>query len=634
MSEKLQLAQTFQSGMLLQRDVENVIWGTGMPQTSVTVQVDSLAPIEAVVTTDGEWELKLPTQAAGGPHQIVVKDEETQISLTNVLYGDVWLLAGQSNMQLWMGRVKARFPEELKNADNSQIRRFKVPQTVDFVNERTDLVGGQWQSVNQDSIADISALGYFFAQKIHADEGVPVGLMETAIGGTPIGSWLSDEEVQRLQAQTLDYEQLRDHDYILQVEQTEATRDAIYWATMDEADQGLQEGWWNGQTNLNDDNTNNASESANPSADNQDWQPTSLTSAWQSPYRDSGVTWLQKTFQIPAELVGTDAEIRLGTMTDGDEVYINGQKVGETGYMYPPRNYEIGPLPQELRVVIRLKICYGNGGLTRGKAHVLVNSDNEVIYDLDQHGPWQIRRGTRRMPDKIEQTFFQNKPSGLFNGMIAPLQKLAVKGFLYYQGESNDKAPKGYGQKLQALITDWRKRFGQGGQPWINVQLPNFALTPELDWVQIRSEQMAALDLPDVALVGTLDIGEYNDLHPTDKKTVGQRVALAAEKLAYQRDVVASGPLAKEALLAGQEIVVVFDDVAPLKQTADIEVELVTDTQILKAVAIIYDQQLRIQIPQGQVVTHVRYAWHVNPTASLYNVFDLPALPFDLAVQC
>ncbi|MED4272176.1 sialate O-acetylesterase [Weissella confusa] len=609
---KLKLADYFQNGVVIQRDEKGSIWGSGHPNQAVSVLLDGEQIGRNVADEHGDWQVDYEAVAADGrSHRIAVMQGDDVITLTDVHFGDVYLLAGQSNMQIWMGRLKERYHHEIEKADYPSIRSFQMTETVDFVTEHTN-PAGKWIKAVPNEINDMSGVGYFMAKNLFLKQDVPIGLISSAIGGTPIEAWLADDEIQRLKLQTADYDQLRDDAYVADVKRHEGDAINAYSHMRDDQDLGLQKQWHKADQDFTT------------------WDEVPLTAVWPEAFRMAGVTWLHKTIRLPETVVGQLLELRLGTLTDADQVFVNGQQIGETGYMYPPRNYEFVAQTAEIEIVIRLKIDQFGGGFTRGKRHVIVDAQKNEVIDLDTHGLWHIKRGTPRLSDAPTQTFFQYKPSGLFNGMIAPLTKLALSGVVYYQGESNDTAPNNYSQKLVALVNDWRRRWHKPELPFAVVQLPNFGLTPERDWTTIRAEQqIATQQLTQTELIVTIDVGEYNELHPLQKAPVGQRVADTMNHLVYGETTNRS-PLAVGAHRHDDQIMVSFDIQTSFKQVDEIVVELLESDGWKRRTALIGLDGLIIQAT-GEV-ERVRYAWSVNPTATLFTVNGVPVAPFDLVI--
>lgn len=609
----LHLSPLFGDGAVLQRDKQVVIWGTATKNHRISANLGGEKK-QTIADQDGNWSVVFSPHFAGEKTQLIVQDDQTVIVSNDIIFGDVWLLGGQSNMQLWMKRVATRYPDEIEKSNNSNIRSFTVPQVYEFNEPRQDITGGCWEYAVPGKIDNFSAIGYFMAKKLHDRLKIPIGLITTAIGGTPIEAWIPKECLSSMGILTEEYHKLQDNTYIQNIINLEDSQDQFYDDNMTKHDPGLIEHY----EQINFDDTT--------------WKKIELTDVWPVDFQAPGVIWLRKKLKIPKTFVGLPGQIHLGTIADADEVYVNGQKIGETGYKYPSREYDISSLKNEMIIAIRIRIFYGDGGFTKGKNHYINTSFGQI--NLDQMGPWQIKR-TVSLPIKHQRTFFQYKQTGLYNGMIAPLHQIAMKGIVFYQGESDTNRPENYGSKFQRMIQAWRNQFNQGSLPFIFVQLANIDLEPEHDWARLREEQRQALSLDNTGMVTTIDVGEYNDLHPTNKRTVGERAARVALKLAYSENVVATGPSPIDAVVQDRKIVIRYINGMGL-YGKKIEMDLLTNHYQYQLAGVIINQTVVLTLPDDLTIERgwrLRYAWANNPKSILYNVYHLPAEPFEILVS-
>lgn len=351
----------------------------------------------------------------------------------------------------------------------------------------------------------------------------------------------------------------------------------------------------------------------------------------------NGVVWFRKDFMVPSSMAGKKAKLNLGRIVDADSVFINGKFVGTTSYQYPPRRYIIpeGVLKDgENNITVRIISNSGRGGFVLDKPYEIISGDTRI----DLTGEWKYKLGTT-MPPLASQTFIRWKPEGLYNTMIAPLLNYRIKGAVWYQGESNtDRAVK-YRKLLPALIRDWRKNWDQGDFPFLIVQLPNFmnakSEPSESDWALLREAQLQTLSVPNTGLAVTIDIGEWNDIHPLDKKDVGKRLLLAAEKVAYgNNDVVYSGPIYQSMKVDGNKIILTFSSTGSGLVTKDGSEPKYfavagADKHFIWANAKIENNKIIVWNSKVTNPVAVRYAWADNPEgANLYNKEGLPASPF------
>jgi len=336
-------------------------------------------------------------------------------------------------------------------------------------------------------------------------------------------------------------------------------------------------------------------------------------------------------------MVGVNAKLELGRIVDADSVFINGNFVGTTGYQYPPRRYELGNNvlhAGENVIAVRVVSNTGKGGFVLDKRYELTTSKDTISLV----GSWKYKLGiaTTALPSA---TFVRWKPGGLYNAMIAPLTQYAVKGFLWYQGESNASMPNDYSAIMQSLVFDWRAKWNQQNLPFLFVQLPNFmepTETPkESQWATIRQEQFKTLALPNTAMAVAIDLGDWNDIHPENKKDIGYRLSLLARKLVYgETSLVAQGPQFKSAEINNHEIIISFSDTGSgliSKDGKTLQQFQIAgaDKKFVWANASIVNNQVKVWSYQIASPRFVRYAWADNPQgANLYNKEGLPAGPF------
>jgi sialate O-acetylesterase len=383
-----------------------------------------------------------------------------------------------------------------------------------------------------------------------------------------------------------------------------------------------------------------------PAYDYSDWPTMSLPGYWADGRLGhvNGVVWFRRDFIVPDSMAGKPAKLLMGTIVDSDEIYINGRLVGTTSYQYPPRRYDV---PADLlkagrnTIVARVVNTSGRGGFVKNKPYQL----SVEGWTIDLKGRWRYKLGAIMDP-LPPTTFIQYKPLGLYNGMIAPLLNCAVKGVIWYQGESNTGRGLEYRKLFPALITDWRKNWNRGKFPFLYVQLANFmkakAQPSESGWAELREAQLKTLAVPNTAMAVTIDIGEWNDIHPLNKKDVGERLALAARKLAYgDRRLVHSGPIYKSVKIKDGKAVISFTNTGgglvakggELKQFAiagrDKKPVVSLSNPFVWANAKIKGKKVIVWSDKVTDPVAVRYAWADNPEgANLYNKQGLPASPF------
>lgn len=613
MSERLSISPLFSDGAVLQRDRVLKIQGRVAPASPIRLVLGKEVRT-ARGDASGRWEVSLPPHPAGGPYSMMVFTQEESLRIVDLFFGDIWILGGQSNMELPIRRVLTRFPDLVSSGD-PLIRYIKAEGGVDFLKRHQDFVGGSWRPAIDQYLLDLSAVGFFFAHEIRRSQEVPIGLVMTARGGSCLGSWMSEETLSRVsnippKLHEMDEAYIRKEDEKFQIEEER------YLDELDRRDTGLSEQWYR------------------PGLDDSSWEELDAENFNISGFSGSGSVWLRRHVKVPLQFRGTDCQLRLGTMVDADETYVDGVRVGATGYQYPPRNYTLSRVKDDFQLTIRLKILHGSGGLTQGKPHLL-KWDRDNATNLDLQGPWFVKRGCS-MPDLRSQVFFSHLPVGNFNAVISPLEGFAVRGVLFYQGESDTGMPEGYARKMVALINEWRDLLGDAGLPFIFAQLPNYGLEPERFWPRLRDEQRRAAGvLPHSAMVVTLGMGEDNDLHPLDKRSLGLAFSRAAGVISYGWMGEPCGPLPVRATWDSQggNVCITFQHVAQgLHLTGPLSL---TIPDVGSVSGVIHDScQLICHVggglnPRGR---RIRYAWSDTAKPIISNSEGLLASPFELEI--
>lgn len=621
-SAQVKLPRLISDGMVLQRDTELKIWGWASPRENVTVEFIG-EKYHTSADDSGKWMVVLPPQKAGGPHTMTF-EASNRLTVSNILVGDVWLCSGQSNMELPVRRVRPLYESEIAEAENSMIRSFNLPKVFVFSGPQSDLTGGKWVAAGPETVLDFSAAAWFFAKEINKTYGVPVGILTSAFGGSPAEAWISEESLKEFPAYYNDLQQLKDDSYIRNIETEDRLRSAEWYGNLRQADAGYNTPgvrWYDESLNTDD------------------WKSFNVPGYWSATRLKgtNGAVWFRKELDIPARAAGLPGTLNLGRIVDADSAFLNGKFIGTVSYQYPPRWYTIpAGLLREGRNVLTVKVIsnIGDAGFVPDKTYELAAGD----YKISLEGEWKYKVGAV-MPPLRGQTFFGYKPAGLYNAMLAPLLDFSIKGILWYQGESNAGRPDEYKRLLPALISDWRHSFGQGDLPFLLVQLPNFMEAREnpgeSGWALFREAQAEALKLPATGMAVTYDIGEWNDIHPLNKKDVGLRLALAARKVAYgETDVVYSGPTFKSMTVRGRKMIISFDNtgsgltVRGGRRPGHFAIAG-GDMKFVWAEATIKGNQVILRSREVKKPVAARYAWADNPAgANLYNREGLPAAPF------
>lgn len=614
---KVRLPHLIGDGMVLQRDVELKLWGWADPQESI--QVTFLEETYATkADKKGNWSVTLPAQGAGGPHCMSINE----ITIKDVLFGEVWLCSGQSNMELPIYRVLDLYAEEVQNVSNPNIRYFRMPINYNFNAEEEDYRGGQWKSTLPENILEFSAVAYFFAKELYEKYAIPIGLINTAVGGTPAEAWISKEVVMKYPDIEREFNKYVSLGYVNEVKKREAEESHKWYYDMIQKDKGI--GLWHKEQ-----------------MDISGWNDFYLPGMWREKGIEvkNAVIWLRKSFTITKEEAGLPAILRLGYIIDSDSTYVNGQFVGTTGYQYPPRIYQIpsGLLKEgENSIAIRV-VTNGKGGFKEDKPYRLILSNRSI----DLTGTWKYSIGADLLPPP-PMTFFQYKPVGLYNGMIAPLSNYKIKGVLWYQGESNIGRAEEYTMLFQDLIMDWRRQRKEPRLPFIFAQLPElnkpWKYPTESGLADLREAQRKALKLPYTGMAVTLGLGEWNDIHPLNKKEVARLLALEAQRVAYDEELVATGPVLKSAAIEGNSIILTFSSVGTGLYSNEILDGFTIagkDKKYLWAEAVVLSEnKIKVYNKKLEQPVSVRYAWADNPKgANLKNKEGLFASPFCIEIM-
>lgn len=532
---KVKLPALISDGMVLQRGQSLRVWGTADAGETVELRFlkgngndlpvaakgrKASSAFTATADANGHWSISLPALKAGGPYRMLVNE----IELNDILIGDVWLCSGQSNMELPVRRVTDMFAEEIATYSNRNIRQFIVPQTYNFHAPQADMPRSSWKALTQENVMSFSALAYFLAKELQQRTGIPVGIINSSWGGTPVESWISEEGLESFPQYINDKRQYEDDAYCRHIKKVEGENFYRWNSALYRGDAGLHEStpWYAAEY------------------DDSQWRTVDMFAAdWGNNGLNAtgGSHWLRQEVEIPSAWEGRDATLRLGCLVDADSVYVNGQFVGTTGYQYPPRIYRLpaGTLKAgKNQVTIRLISNGGQPSFVPEKPYKIIldstpSEEADIPQEIGLKREWKYRLGAP-MPQVPAMMFFHYKPVGLYNAMIAPLRNYGVKGVVWYQGESNVSRRNEYAALLTAMIADWRKLFDNPELPFCIVELADFLHPDDTGgrkaWAEMRQEQAkAARQNSHTYLIKNSDLGEWNDIHPLDKKTLGKRVA-------------------------------------------------------------------------------------------------------------
>ena len=616
------VSPTFSDHMVLQRGVTNTMWGWTTPGAHVSVTVaDSYGQTKA--DKSGKWTVRFRPPRTGGPYRISVDGPQHAV-LKDVLVGDVWICSGQSNMEFGLVNIPAADADIASSSDRG-LRLYTVPHKIAFSPQ--DLVYGRWVESNSTNIMSntqgswngFSAVAYYFGKSLRHELNVPIGLLQTCWSGTPAESWTSEEALLPLK------------DFDEQIKWVHGQLNGKSVPFEIQLDQ-----WYS----LND--SGEKSGYTKVDYDDSSWQSATMP----KPFEDiglksfDGIVWFRKVFDL-ADVPTGDASIRLGPIDDADTTFINGVRVGAMQNYDQDRVYQVptGTLHKGRNTIaVRVLDTGYAGGFSDRTVGFGVTLSGGIKINLA--GKWRYLVGPEYQklnPAPRNSLGNPNIATVLSNGMIAPLAPLAVKGAIWYQGESNTGRGDQYRKLLPTMINDWRARF-DSDLPFFIVQLANFQTRHDHpvddDWAELREAQAyTANAVPRTSLVPAIDIGEHDDGHPKNKKEVGRRLALAALHSVYRKPGPYSGPVAVRASkLDGGALAVVFDHadgglVASGGRLSGFAIAGV-DRRFFWADARIISNRVLLTSKDVPNPVYVRYGWDMDPDVTLTNGAGLPAVPF------
>jgi len=612
------VSPVFGDHMVIQRDKPNRIWGWTKPGAQVKV---SMGQRTATTTADkdGKWIAEFQPPKTGGPYEIKVVGLETKV-LQDVLVGDVWICSGQSNMEFGLSNCSDA-ENEVRNANHPLIRLYTVGRQVG--NEPQPIVQGTWKpcspkTIVQEGWGGFSGVGYFFGRKLQQDLNVPIGLIESAWGGTSGEAWTGEEALRPL----------KDFDATLdRIQQDRATGRAAFGSYYEE---------WLDRKDIY---SRPATAGENPATDDSAWKTVQAPGT----FADMGlperaVMWLRKEVTLPDPLPAGTAVLHLGDLVWMDKTWINGKLLGYSGWN-AQRNYWLwdGSIhPGKNMIATRIVAGDRPGGVIAKPEDFFLELGDKSRIPLA--GEWKAHASINMSTEKEQPKDWELNPTiptTLRNGMIAPLAPMAIRGAIWYQGETNAWRSWQYRSVLSALIGDWRKLFGQGDFPFYISTLANYGdrqiHAGEDAWAELRDSQIWVGDhVKNSGSAVTIDVGNAHDVHPTDKKTVGERLAAVALAKEYKKAVPYAGPQYRSMSVDGNDAVIRFDFAQGLHAKGALGGFMVAgnDRKWHMARARIVGDTVIVNSGEVGTPIAVRYAWHTNPAAPLYNGDGFPAVPF------
>jgi len=620
LNAQVKLSPLFSNNMVLQQGMEIPVWGWSSPGEKITVTLEK-GKVTAKANKEGKWALKLPAMNYGGPFTMTIKGKNLVV-LENILIGEVWVCSGQSNMEFNMLSVK-NSDAEIAASNYPDIRLFTVKRRISG-SQQDQLEEGEWVKCSPATTPRFSAVAYFFGRELNQKLKVPIGLINTSWGGTVAETWTSEQMIaqnpdfanQLAQLKKVDLD-----DYARSIER-EVRERVGETSTVDLGMRGDQPLW--------------ADLEFNDSA----WKTMELPGYIESNGLQGvdGIIWFRREIEITPVEAGKEATLFLAKVNDSDNTFINGKLVGSTKLQAEKsRIYPIAAgilKPGKNVLTVQMEDVGGMGGVYGDPATLKLQCENRVI---PLGGSWRYKVGLVKFNTVLSPNSY---PTLLYNGMIHPLVPYGIRGAIWYQGEGNAGRAKQYQRVFPDLIKDWRNHWNQGEFPFLFVQLANFmkadSIPQESAWAELREAQTMTLSLPNTGMAVITDVGDALDIHPKDKQTVGNRLALSALKAAYKQEILFTGPVYKAMTINGNRVTITFD------QTGD-GLKIKDKYGYLKGFALAGEDHkfywaagnltgkntIEVSSPEVKNPVAVRYGWGNNPDdANLYNSGDLPASPF------
>ena len=635
---KLQLPQLFQSGMVLQRGKPIPVWGKADASEKITI-IWQKKHYETTADDKGQWRLDLPKTKAGGPYTLEIRGKDGEVrEITDVMVGDVWLLSGQSNIDVTIERVYPQYVDEIDHFDYPLVRLFRVQNETNTHGAKDDIrpTNINWKPLTKQNAWLFSAVGSFLGKRMWEKNKVAQGIIVNSWGGTPIEAWISADSLMR--------------DYPMLIKKLAFYQNDNYIKAQAQANNEANKRW--------DELLNKVDATQTyplPTYQDTDWTTIDQNN-WS--WRGTGSVWLRQHIHIDKEHAGKPARLLLGTMFDQDVTYLNGKEIGHTYYQYPPRRYDIpeGLLHEGDNVIaVRFINKYGAVHFIPEKPYLIAFGDDRFSQNpmpkdvIPLSNQWKMHLGAEMPSCPSGDISLQNIPTTLYNAVVYPLAPFAINGVVWYQGESNTGNPAPYADYLKKMMGCWRDRWQDQQMPFCIVQLANHdgrqqtgfprpIVYPEQpvnsSWAQLREAQRIVAKNDERAELAVLnDLGETVDIHPLRKKEAAERIALCFDRLIYNNKVKLS-PEIVSTNVTGTHIQLTLDQ--PIQEGALYTFEVAGEDKVFHNVD---------AIGKGNVITLlnfnfasmpkiVRYAWKDDPKkANVRNLNGLPMSSFEMTLD-
>ena len=627
---KVTLPALFTDNMVLQQKSDIILRGHSTNRKEVMVITGWDKHIYMAQTDkQGNWKTEISTPSAGGPYEISFCDGE-ELTLHNIMIGELWLCSGQSNMEMpvgdW-GKV-LNYENEIREATYPDIRLFKVKKETSLTpKEDLSPTQGEWQECTPQSVNSFSAVGYFFARQLQQKLKTPIGVIDCSWGGTPAEAWTSYNGLKHLQEFEHEMDMLESLGFQPEkIDAEYAKKREAWYQSLYEHDMG----WCDDHQVW-----------AEPDYSDENWKEMNLPGSWESNgIKDfDGVMWFRKTVDIPRTWYRKPITINLGKISDEDIVYYNGVEIGRGSNRDAVRRYTV---PKKLvkrgKAVLTIRVTNyaGEGGLIGKPENMTMTVKGKDPVTLA--GNWKYLSGfslagIEPLPPSPKTN--PQYPTTLFNAMVHPITKIPIRGVIWYQGEANVGRADEYADLFMSLISDWRDKWKQPDMPFYFVQLANFLkkeeIQPDSEWAALREAQSKALYLNNTGMAVTTDLGEANNIHPKNKQEVGLRLSQLALKQTYKKKRMPQSPLFKSYRIEGNTIRIGFDNPGKGFMKSDTIKGFIiagADHIFYPATVTIPKKEIIVESPDVPHPVAVRYNWADNPDGNLYGLSGLPTAPF------
>ena len=618
---QVRFARIFSDHVVLQQKKPIPVWGWAKANEKVTVTLGKQT-LTSQTDASGKWQVVFsPLEAGGGTYTMVAKTANNVMTISDILIGEVWLCSGQSNME-WTVAQANNFSVEKKNANFPQIRHFKVEHEVTIL-PQTDLKAGEWKIASEETVGDFTAIGFFFAREIYQKTNVPIGILHSSWGGSQVEGWISKEGM-------LSNGELKN--YAQNLPDTWEGADKLH-------DQKLQKQIFGSVLNptLEDekkyfDANYDISKWHNGGSPMGQWD-------WKGIWAFRGQGFMARKIEIPAEMVGQSTTLSLAENDSFNEIYINGKLVsagilkGVRKIVVPANVWKVGTNQIMVKFGNCISLPWFGLGLQGSENDLFVSSQNQKISIAND---WKLMPSFAEKHEYVHLS--NNTGTTIYNAMIAPLVPFAIKGALWYQGETNAGRAFQYRQTFPLMIEDWRKKWNDNFSFYF-VQLSSYGpyqnSNQGSNWAELREAQTMTLSLPNTGMAVTTDVGNPSDIHPTNKQDVAYRLATNALKFNYKQDITYSSPIYESVKFEDGKAIISFKLIGKGLEVHDKfgylkGFEIAGEDKVFHyAKAEISGDKVIVYHPKGVKPISVRYAWADSPIdANLFNTEGFPVCPF------